>query len=107
MTNAIRLVDPLSLRAWDVPPADYFKRPFQTVCERSHLTEYMVLNVEVYDDQSASATFRHHLPGRGKLAVGDVEVARMVGWSTLAKLAQCPQRPFSSLGHKSTGTYLN
>mmetsp|Transcript_101332 Transcript_101332/g.291975 ORF Transcript_101332/g.291975 Transcript_101332/m.291975 type:complete len:528 (-) Transcript_101332:163-1746(-) len=77
VSNAIRLVDPLTLRSWDVPPPDYFKRPFQTVCHRAHLTEFMVLNVEVLPDQQAAAAFRHHVPGRGKYAVGDVEVVRV------------------------------
>lgn len=77
VSTAIRLVDPLSLRSWDVPPPEYFKRPFNVVCSRNHLTEYMVLNVELIEQQSTATPARHHVPGRGKLAVGDVEIARV------------------------------
>mmetsp|Transcript_135909 Transcript_135909/g.344102 ORF Transcript_135909/g.344102 Transcript_135909/m.344102 type:complete len:528 (+) Transcript_135909:88-1671(+) len=77
VSNAIRLVDPLTLRAYDVPPPEYFKRPFPVVCSRSHLTEYMVLNVELSETVQAGTPARHHVPGKGKLAVGDVEVARV------------------------------
>jgi len=78
VSTAIRLVDPLTLRSYNVPPAEYFKRPFPVVCSRNHLTEYMVLNSEVEEKvQGGSTPARHHVPGKGKYAVGDVEVARI------------------------------
>jgi len=77
VSTAIRLVDPLTLRAYDVPPPEYFKRPFPVVCSRNNLTEYMVLNVELCENTSTATPARHHVPGKGKLAVGDVEVMRV------------------------------
>jgi len=79
VSNAIRLVDPQTLRGYDVPPDAYFKRPFTTVCSRAHMTEYMVLNVELLEEKEkqTATPAKHHVPGRGKYAVGDVEVARV------------------------------
>ncbi|CAJ1343495.1 unnamed protein product [Effrenium voratum] len=76
VTNAIRLVDPLSLRSYDIPTPEYWKRPVHSVCRREHLTEYVVLNVEPVEKAEAGSAARHNLPGRGKMSLADVEIAR-------------------------------
>ncbi|OLP80077.1 60S ribosomal export protein NMD3 [Symbiodinium microadriaticum] len=76
VTNAVRLVDPVTLRSFDIPTPEYWKRPLDSVCRRDHLTEYVVLNVDPVDRTEAGSTARHNLPGRGKMTLADVEVAR-------------------------------
>lgn len=76
VTNAVRLVDPVTLRSFDIPTPEYWKRPLDSVCRRDHLTEYVVLNVDPVDRTEAGSTARHNLPGRGKMSLADVEVAR-------------------------------
>ncbi|CAE8643579.1 unnamed protein product, partial [Polarella glacialis] len=50
VAQAVRLVDPLTLRNYDIPGAEYWKRPIDNpVCSRQHLTEFVVLNIEPVD----------------------------------------------------------
>jgi len=76
VSNCIRLVDPLTLRSWDIGPAEFFKRPINTIATRKHLTEFVVLNVELVDAPEAGTPAKHRLTGRGKMALADIEVAR-------------------------------
>jgi len=47
------------------------------VCTRAHLTEFIVLNVEPVQMAEAGTPARHNLPGRGKMTLADIEVARV------------------------------
>ncbi|CAK9039412.1 unnamed protein product [Durusdinium trenchii] len=76
VTNAIRFVDPVSLRSYDIPNPEYWKRPLHSVCGKDHLTEFVVLNVEPLEKPEAGSAARHNLPARGKMTLADVEVAR-------------------------------
>jgi nonsense-mediated mRNA decay protein 3 len=80
VTNAIRLVDPLTLRGCDIPAESYWKRPLESVLSRQHLIEFVVLNVEPVETPDDIKHARHNLAGvkHGKQAVqlADVEVAR-------------------------------
>lgn len=76
VTNAVRLVDPTTLRSYEVPVEEYWKRPLSTVCRREHLQEFIVLNVEPVELTEAGTPAKHNLPGRGKMSLADVEVAR-------------------------------
>lgn len=77
VSNAIRLVDPLTLRSYDIPATEYWKRPLDMpVGTRSNLTEFVVLNVEPVETPEAGTPARHNLPGKGRMSLADVEVAR-------------------------------
>lgn len=78
ISNAVRLVDPMTLRSYDIPAPEYWKHPLDMpVCTRSHLTEFIVLNVETVGAIEAGTPARHNLPGRGKMTLADIEVARV------------------------------
>lgn len=74
VTNAIKFVDPISLRSYDIPTAEYWKRPVDSVCRTEHLTEYVVLNVEPVQKSEAAA--RQNTPVKKWMSLADVEVAR-------------------------------
>jgi len=76
VSNAVRLVDPTTLKSYDIPTQEYFKRTVHSVCRRDHLTEYTVLNVEPVEVNQEGTPARHNLPGKGKCMLADVEVAR-------------------------------
>lgn len=77
VSNSLRFVDPLTLRSWNLSSEAYFKRPMPIVCSRANLTEYVVLDVELIRDTSKASQQKHHVVGRGKFQVGDVEIARL------------------------------
>jgi len=74
VSNGVRLLDPLTLRGYDISPAEYWKRPLTPVLNRVHLTEFIVLNVEFVDAPEAGTKARHHIARGAQLA--DIEVAR-------------------------------
>ena len=77
ISNSVRLVDPLSNRGYDIANEHYWKRPVITVCTRELLTEYVVLNVEIHEEQpQAGSKPRHHVAGNGKLCMADIEIIR-------------------------------
>jgi len=77
VSNGVRLVDPLTLRCYDIPAFEYWKRPLPApVCTRSHLTEFIVLNLEPVEVPEAGTPAKHRLAGRGKMQLADLEVAR-------------------------------
>lgn len=77
VSNGVRLVDSLTLRCYDIPASEYWKRPLPApVCTRSHLTEFIVLNVEPVEAPEAGTPAKHRLAGRGKMQLADLEVAR-------------------------------
>lgn len=77
ISNAVRLLDPVTLRSYDIPSPEYWKHPLDgAVCTRSHLSEFIVLNVEPVDMPEAGTPARHNRPGRGKMTLADIEVAR-------------------------------
>lgn len=80
VTNAIRLVDPLTLRGCDIPSESYWKRPLEPVLSRQHLIEFVVMNIEPVETPEEIKHAKHNLVGArfGKQAMqlGDIEVAR-------------------------------
>lgn len=76
VSNAIRLVDPVTLRSYDIPGTEYWKRPLVPICSRKHFTEFVVLDVNLVEVQEAGTPAKHRLAGRGKMALADIEVAR-------------------------------
>jgi len=77
VSTTVHLVDPLTLRGCDIPAQEFWKRPVQSVGTRSRTTEFVVLNVEAVDMQETATRAKHHLAGRGKMELADVEVARV------------------------------
>jgi nonsense-mediated mRNA decay protein 3 len=76
MSTTVHLLDPLTLRGCDIPAYEYWKKPFEPAATRSQCTEFVVLNVEEVELPEAGTKARHHLAGRGKMKLADVEVAR-------------------------------
>merc|ERR1719433_660951 len=78
VTNSLRLVDPLTMRCYDIPTSEYFKRPFDaSVATRAHLTEFMVINIEPVELPEAGTPAKHNLAYRGRMKLADVEVAKV------------------------------
>jgi len=77
VSNCIRLIDPVTLRCFDIPTAEYFKRPLgNSVCTRSHLTEFVVLNIEHVDPPETGTPAKHRMSSLKKMGLADIEVAR-------------------------------
>lgn len=80
VTNAIRLVDPLTLRGCDIPAESYWKRPLEPVLSRQHLVEFVVMNVEPVETSEAVKHAKHNLAGvrhaKHPVQLADIEVAR-------------------------------
>jgi len=77
VSTTIHLVDPTTLKGYDIPSIEYFKKPLESVCQRHHLTEYVVLNVEKIDAPPPAGTpAKHNIAGRHKMALAEIEVAR-------------------------------
>lgn len=77
ISDAIRLLDPFTLRGYDIPAIEYWKRPLDPVLSRDRLIEYIVLNVEpVEEEVQAGTPQKHSLAGRGKMEIADIEIAR-------------------------------
>lgn len=76
MSTSVHLLDPLTLRGADIPAYEYWKKPLEPVATRSQMTEFVVLNVEDVESLEAGSKPKHHLAGRGKMKLADIEVAR-------------------------------
>jgi len=76
MSTSVHLVDPLTLRGCDIPAYEYWKKPLESVATRSQMTEFVVLNVELVEMETLGTAPKHHLAGRGKMKLADIEVAR-------------------------------
>lgn len=77
VSSTIHLVDPTTLKGYDIPSIEYFKKPLESVCQRQHLTEYVVLDVTKIDAPPPAGTpARHNIGGRHKMALADIEIAR-------------------------------
>jgi len=76
MSTSVHLVDPLTIRGCDIPAYEYWKRPFESAATRSQMTEFVVLNVEEVERPELGTAPKHHLAGRGKMKLADIEVAR-------------------------------
>eukprot|EP00416_Gambierdiscus_australes_P020854 CAMPEP_0171078714 /NCGR_PEP_ID=MMETSP0766_2-20121228/14804_1 /TAXON_ID=439317 /ORGANISM="Gambierdiscus australes, Strain CAWD 149" /LENGTH=367 /DNA_ID=CAMNT_0011535859 /DNA_START=33 /DNA_END=1133 /DNA_ORIENTATION=+ len=77
VSNFIRFVDPTTTRCYDLPTNEYWKRPFgASICTRSHLTEFVILNVEPVEVPEAGTPAKNRGGPRKKLELADVEVAR-------------------------------
>jgi len=76
ISTAIHLVNPVTLRGYAIPAAEYWKRPIQSVGVRRHLTEFVVMNVEMVDAPQTGSEAKHHLAGRQKFHLADVELMR-------------------------------
>lgn len=76
MSTSVHLLDPLTLRGCDIPAYEYWKRPLESAATRSSMTEFVVLNVEELEMEQAGTRAKHHLAGRGKMKLADIEVAR-------------------------------
>jgi len=77
VTNSIRLISPLTLRVHNIPTPEYWKRPLDPVCTRAHLTEFIVLNVELLKQETPAETSQpSQRGGRSRFALADVEIAR-------------------------------
>jgi len=78
VSNGVRLVDPVTCNSRDIPSSEYWKRPLgNPVCTRTHLREYVVLNVEPVEEAHYGTPARHRLSGRSRMALADIEVARV------------------------------
>eukprot|EP00747_Dinoflagellata_sp_TGD_P163207 gnl/TRDRNA2_/TRDRNA2_181637_c0_seq1.p1 gnl/TRDRNA2_/TRDRNA2_181637_c0~~gnl/TRDRNA2_/TRDRNA2_181637_c0_seq1.p1 ORF type:complete len:533 (-),score=124.40 gnl/TRDRNA2_/TRDRNA2_181637_c0_seq1:284-1882(-) len=80
VSTTVHLVDPLTCQGVDIPSTEYWSKPVYSVCNRKHLTEFVVLNVELVDRGEvagpAGTAPKHHLAGRGKFLLADIEVAK-------------------------------
>mmetsp|Transcript_42574 Transcript_42574/g.97639 ORF Transcript_42574/g.97639 Transcript_42574/m.97639 type:complete len:517 (-) Transcript_42574:108-1658(-) len=76
ISTAVHLVEPSTLRGYSLPAEQFWKRPFEPVCVRKHLQEFIVLNVEPIDTPEMGSRPKHHLAGRQKFVLAEVEVAR-------------------------------
>merc|ERR1719162_1465572 len=76
MSTSVHLIDPLTLRGCDIPAYEYWKMPFEPAATREQCTEFIVLNVEEVETPEMGTKAKHHLAGRGKMKLADVEVAR-------------------------------
>jgi len=76
VSTAIRLVDPITARCFDIPVEHYFKRPMKSVATRANMTEFVVLNVELVEEHQVG-TRAHRNVGNRKHALADIEVARV------------------------------
>jgi nonsense-mediated mRNA decay protein 3 len=76
MSTSIHLVDPLTLRGCDLPAYEYWKKPLESVATRSQMTEFIVINVEEIEAPEVGTRPKHHLAGRGKMQLADIEVGR-------------------------------
>eukprot|EP00928_Gymnodinium_smaydae_P049670 TRINITY_DN3335_c0_g1_i2.p1 TRINITY_DN3335_c0_g1~~TRINITY_DN3335_c0_g1_i2.p1 ORF type:complete len:514 (-),score=123.98 TRINITY_DN3335_c0_g1_i2:299-1840(-) len=77
VSNAIRLLDPLTMRGYDIPANEYWKRPLDPVLSRQHFTEFIVLSIEPVEAPEAGTPAKHNLAGRQKMQLADIEVARV------------------------------
>lgn len=64
VTNSIHLIDPITLKHAEINQLNYWKQPFGSLSNSRHLTEFVVLDIELTG----------HMVG--KFAVADCEVAR-------------------------------
>lgn len=46
ISNAFRLMDPVTLQIADVPAEKYFREPFPSLCQMTELVEFIVLDIE-------------------------------------------------------------
>jgi len=76
MSTNVHLIDPLTLRGCDIPAYDFWKRPFYPAATRGQMTEFYVLNVEEIEAPERGTKAKHHLAGRAKMVLANVEVAR-------------------------------
>jgi len=76
MSTSVHLIDPLTLRGADIPAYEYWKKPFYPAATRGQCTEFVVLNVEEVETPETGTKAKHHLAGRGKMRLADVEIAR-------------------------------
>jgi len=76
MSTAVHLIDPLTLRGCDIPAYEYWKKPFDSAACREQCTEFIVLNVEEVETPEMGTRPKHHLAGRNKMKLADVEIAR-------------------------------
>lgn len=76
MSTTVHLVDPLTLRGCDIPSYEYWKKPFESAATRSQMTEFTVLNVEDVESPEVGTRAKHHLAGRAKMRLADIEIAR-------------------------------
>merc|ERR1719408_1142755 len=74
---SIHLIDPMTMRGYDVSSVEFWRTPIAPCCTRKHLTEFVVLNVEDVEAPSMGTPARHHLAGRQKMRLSDIEVARV------------------------------
>lgn len=78
VASSISLVDPLTLKGLDMSNVTYWKHPVKSICNRRHLTKFMVLQVELVEPERSRPTQqRHNLSGRGRMQLADVELARV------------------------------
>jgi len=76
MSTSVHLIDPQTLRGCDLPAYEFWKKPLFPAATRTQMTEFLVLNVEEVDRPETGTLPKHHLAGRGKMKLADVEVAR-------------------------------
>jgi len=76
MSSTVHMLDPLTIRGADMPAYEYWKKPFDPCATRAQQQEYTVLNVEDVERPEAGTKAKHHLAGRSKMKLADVEVAR-------------------------------
>lgn len=77
VTAGIHLVDSPTQKGMDICSAEYWRRPFQSVCNRRHLTEFIVLDVELCDEDVELTQSKHFSGGRNKFQLADIELARV------------------------------
>jgi len=76
VSTAIRLMDPITMRSFDIAPEHYFKRPVKSISTRQHMTEFIVLNIELVEEAKLGTPQNRNVGSR-KHALADIEVARV------------------------------
>lgn len=75
VATGIHLIDPLTAQIAELSGNNYFRNPFEAICNPKNLIEYVVMNIELIMDKD-----RKHVPGQGQISyrhvLADVWVVR-------------------------------
>jgi len=77
VSTGITLVDPTTLQSCFVAKVKYYENPFYPVCTRRHLTEFVVLDVEVERTEESKITPQKRVGVTKHLQMCQIELARI------------------------------
>eukprot|EP00742_Colponemidia_sp_Colp-10_P002276 GILJ01002430.1.p1 GENE.GILJ01002430.1~~GILJ01002430.1.p1 ORF type:complete len:528 (+),score=93.79 GILJ01002430.1:79-1662(+) len=75
ISNIVMAVDPMTLRAVEIPAGLFWKHPFKAAATRKHLTEYTILNVDPVE--AVHQPIKQGAATRTLYQLADVECARV------------------------------